>query len=556
VADVFAFQNDGTVQAITSDGTTAWTADMSEAYLGPWYKNFIPDFQGGLIVQGYGDNSSIWIEKLDGITGAPYPRCNLGPDTGVRRTPDGDHPYVAVHPDGTVFAVVDNMIWLGGVSVVGIDPATGTQKFRVPLPQDACAGSFCGLIIAGDGYAYVPYNTITVDPSSPFNVDFSVMLLRIGTDGSYNRIDVHDWICPADWCTYPTAPPGMIANADTGIVLTWWGNDGVWMAVTAGTSASIVNTPQLPGGYPLAPVLQAQDGSFLGAAPGSIGAFDASGNVRWLVEGDEPAIATADGGVIGTSGTTYDAQGRATGSVGPLPTYSWKGNAYQQQGSVEQTSAELLFVLYDVASSFWAVAGGNYSHNATAYALIRTFSDNEVSSDITVANFSKAGANQQAITNVLNDVLQGLNSGKYAGCSTWLTGAAPFSISDSIANLIRFNAYGHGPFSDNDTAAFVGARNLDGTLSGLPDGAAIAVNDTGAFFNAKLGDKTFTVGRRAYTGGTLKAQAAILVHELSHLMKAVGGAAGFQSDAGNRKSGRANDKLVNQYCGKLIGGLK
>ena len=29
VADVFALQNDGTVQAITSDGTTAWTADMS-----------------------------------------------------------------------------------------------------------------------------------------------------------------------------------------------------------------------------------------------------------------------------------------------------------------------------------------------------------------------------------------------------------------------------------------------------------------------------------------------------------------------------------------------
>jgi hypothetical protein len=25
---VFAFQNDGTVQAITADGTTAWTADL------------------------------------------------------------------------------------------------------------------------------------------------------------------------------------------------------------------------------------------------------------------------------------------------------------------------------------------------------------------------------------------------------------------------------------------------------------------------------------------------------------------------------------------------
>ena len=89
----------------------------------------------------------------------------------------------------------------------------------------------------------------------------------------------------------------------------------------------------------------------------------------------------------------------------------------------------------------------------------------------------------------------------------------------------------------------------------LPASAAIGVNDAGAFFNAKLGDKTFTVGRRAYTGGTLKAQAAILIHELGHKMNDVGGAAGFQADASNKNAGRSNDKLVEQYC-KLIGGFK
>jgi hypothetical protein len=67
-------------------------------------------------------------------------------------------------------------------------------------------------------------------------------------------------------------------------------------------------------------------------------------------------------------------------------------------------------------------------------------------------------------------------------------------------------------------------------------------------------DKTFTVGWRAYTGGTLKGQAAILLHELGHLMSAAGGAAGFQYDAGKRKAGRSNDNLVDQNCGKLIGG--
>ena len=81
------------------------------------------------------------------------------------------------------------------------------------------------------------------------------------------------------------------------------------------------------------------------------------------------------------------------------------------------------------------------------------------------------------------------------------------SISDYITILTTYNSYGHGPFGNNDTAAFVGTRNKEFTLTGLPASAAFAVNDAGAFFNAKLADKTFTDGRRAYTGGTLKAQA-------------------------------------------------
>src|SRR5262249_14867863 len=157
-----------------------------------------------------------------------------------------------------------------------------------------------------------------------------------------------------------------------------------------------------------------------------------------------------------------------------------------KQSSVQQISADLLFVLYDIASSFWAAVGGNYSDNAAAYALVRTFSDNEASGSVIVSNFSQTGANQQTITNVLNDILQALNSGRYASCNTWLTGAAPFSISDYITALTVNNSYGHGPFSNNDTAAFVGTRNPDGTLTGIGPSAAFAVNDNGAFFNAKL----------------------------------------------------------------------
>jgi hypothetical protein len=60
VADVFALQSDGTVQAITSDGTTAWSA---AAFL-PGQQGW-PYFQGDLAAAGHrgqDTRSAIWID--------------------------------------------------------------------------------------------------------------------------------------------------------------------------------------------------------------------------------------------------------------------------------------------------------------------------------------------------------------------------------------------------------------------------------------------------------------------------------------------------------------
>jgi hypothetical protein len=79
----------------------------------------------------------------------------------------------------------------------------------------------------------------------------------------------------------------------------------------------------------VSPVLQAQDGTYYGTdGNGNMINFSQSGNVIWSVPNDSPQIATADGGVIGASGITYDDQGRADGQVA-LPIQSWTGNGYQ-----------------------------------------------------------------------------------------------------------------------------------------------------------------------------------------------------------------------------------
>jgi hypothetical protein len=99
-------------------------------------------------------------------------------------------------------------------------------------------------------------------------------------------------------------------------------------------------------------------------------AFDAAGAVRWTVQGDEPAIATADGGVIGKSGIAYDAAGsaiwqtglqigdpRLAGNAQP----SWGAQAYSfGPGGVSQD-----YIWFEYASSFGVVPGGNPSGYGT-----------------------------------------------------------------------------------------------------------------------------------------------------------------------------------------------
>jgi RHS repeat-associated protein len=164
-----------------------------------------------------------------------------------------------------------------------------------------------------------------------------------------------------------------------------------------------------------------------------------------------------------------------------------------------------------------------------------------------VTNFSSSGPQQDQITAVLNQINTALDANTSAStkCADWLQGDGSTG-SALITALVTNNSYGHGDFSINTVAAFAGST-INGQPVGVPVTAALTVNNNGAFFNSG-----FKVGAKGYQGGTLQAQATILIHELAHIL----GAAGFQADNGNPAAGRSNDNLVNQNCGKLIAGLK
>ena len=322
---------------------------------------------------------------------------------------------VAVVPGtDTVFVAAE-----GAATVVGIDPATGAQKFSVPMQTGAWNNAVYDAIVAGDGYAYVAYGY--ADGSRTIHL----MLLRVNGAGASNQMDVDD---------FPDIYPGgentsinqiavnMITNADQGVLISWvvdrfyeeagtyqfdavprvrqrplWapmdvtvdvdGFVSVGMAVSNGTSVTAVNPPTIPGqGSHVVPMVQLQDGSFVGVIgansqggyyigpalqaacvgyPGvtcpegvqrDMTAFDASGNVKWVVPNETPQIATDDGGVGGQSGIKYDASGAAIGQIPTLPTYSWLGYAYQI-GSVIRVNARSIYA----TDGFWSSLGANPS---------------------------------------------------------------------------------------------------------------------------------------------------------------------------------------------------
>jgi len=458
VADVFAFSCDGgTVQAITADGQTAWSADLSHAITA------VPDFSGGLVVANFLDNDHSQlasVTRLDGIDGHV---------ASTYTAQSGAQFYgLVVHTDGTVFLVQDCDNCQQQRSVVGIN-STGAAAFTIAVPGTAGDTVDFSPIIAGDGYAYVPYRTGDFPggscPSPPgqsggfaLHVTWHLKLLRIATSGAYDQVSVYDW--PDCYGEVNGINIPMITNADTGTLLTWMmGVPGspdqllFGTALTNGTSATVTVGQSVPGQQAeLNPVLQAQDGSFIGTVWTSNGsnavqlmvAFDSAGTARWTVPNEQPQIATADGGVIGQSGITYDQNGSATSQTGNPAAYSWLGYSYQI-GSIDQA----LFPALDFALSFqvFAQISPFPAGQGTAAKLVqnKTF--------LPAAIVHNQG--NDFARNYLNEIRQRVPANQVAVDNLWFGQATPSRFLDALGTTNMVVAYiGHGLLqSTNGTQA-------------------------------------------------------------------------------------------------------
>ena len=446
VADVFAANADGNVQAIRADGTTAWTQNVGTS------SSLIPDFQGGSLVY----NGSA-ISGLDGMTGQPSSWQYTSASGNALSTP-------VPHTDGTIFTI-------DGSSVTAIDPTSGQPKFSIatenststftssggggsqclavlppggftsgnvrkragtasqtrpssaraasagkalpaasltpwqfdPFTNSTSPATLGDLIIAGDGYAYVPYLYATSTGGSaatPPNgckpgtllYEYYVMtqhlrLLRVGSGGDSYSIPLGDYessysVTTQTASSVNVSSVNLITNADQGVLASWEVDTSVGyssntttsafnLATTSGTSVSI-SPMNVPGQVaPVEPVLQRADGSYIGTYQPSTGgaamlAFTAAGQQLWSQLNYTPQIATAGGGVIAQNiqtnqSVTFDSNGNQTGQIGNLGTYSWTGASYQT-GSIDSFKALSL----ELEDSYSGFSDANASHNNSA----------------------------------------------------------------------------------------------------------------------------------------------------------------------------------------------
>jgi hypothetical protein len=229
------------------------------------------------------------------------------------------------------------------------------------------------------------------------------------------------------------------------------------MAITEGTSVTQVTSPSIPDqATVIVPVLQAQDGTFVGTVQAGedftsyMIAFDAAGNLLWSVEGEEPRIATDDGGVIAQSGTIYDQSGSVTGQIASFATPSWSMGAYSPAGGGLSAVVQSP-VLW--ATSFQTVASGNPSGNATSVPFV-TWLDGLAFWAAPRGPQCKLGSSQAALgggaLQKYNDEKQALINGGYltsGACSTFFNAPTRASYSSQLVSAVNNQVAYDGTFT-------------------------------------------------------------------------------------------------------------
>ena len=257
-----------------------------------------------------------------------------------------------------------------------------------------------------------------------------------------------------------------------------------------------------------------------------------------MVPNEYPLVATADGGVIGQSGTIYDQSGGAAGQVeNSSAAISWSAEWYQlASGGVASLALPLVdepFFDDRSSASLWAFGGGNPSHNQTAFqeccypSLAWVFGETDHSDDPP-------------------DVVK-----SYPLNNVSCTKSPSQIISDMEANFGMFANYdGHStayhivPWAVHETVTFTGTVTL---------GATITIHNvnldsiSGGFFKSKIFNVAVIVSQLTSTSFTFTTLQGHVLYPATIIFTASSPGAGLLSFTINVNGTFANKEAAEGY---------
>ena len=542
------------VRALTIGGQELWRA---VGVGGP----VAPDRNGGVIAGFTAPNSrNVTLVDLDSQTGTAIWSYATSV-SGVT---------LAIGPDGKVWL---NDFINSADTLIALDGDTGIPVFSYAAPagptETRCNGSIIGPPSIGpDGTAYAElmvqndlYDSCGGSSYIP-NIAFSLIAVPPGGSATVTPFYTVTSLQPDGSLPFPFV--GSVIPDGQGETLAAWGNC-CWRGYQTHVAHGLVDIILPPLNTYAPQMVLGENQTVFATDGGNIVSFNTSGALGWSwsnpdVYGQVNLIAaTYDGGLVAKNTdqgadtvVRFDVNGTPTDDPG-IGTFS--GLDYFIAGSS--------FVGFPSAGPPTAYSAAPVELSVSTWYATDGNGGNAAVFNLSVANFSKLGPNQDAITNALQRIATALPL--YTSCNNWLQGAGTnqgTSGLKEVSDLLSFTAFGHASVNSGTTlsytiGAFSGSQNPDGTpVAGLPAGIAMTVNDVGAFFNqAGNHGRPFLVGDPQYKGSSPQAQATILLHEVAHQITA----SGFQPDfcdGCNPKAGQQNDHLVNINCKGLIEGPK
>ncbi len=155
---------------------------------------------------------------------------------------------------------------------------------------------------------------------------------------------------------------------------------------------------------------------------------------------------------------------------------------------------------------------------------------------ISVTSASTEGPLQEPIKDTLRRLAELLPDDK--DCLSFLSSGGTGALKH-LESLQKHNLVGHGLIFQGLLPLAVSATTGAGA-----GGQAITVNIFGPFYAGSVGNFKLSVNNGRIKGGTPKAQAFILLHELGHSTDVL------RPDAGDKKAGRMNDSDIANKCKK------